>query len=817
MKIKNALCLICTFLILLSSVSCDVRDAGDESETPSHSEASVPTETGSTNVTETSGEEQSLVTEEQTGSSNEGETEGGNTNVDDPDDTNVSTDDAAITDVQTEIPEESDSESAYQTESNVGTETDSNDTSECTHSELEWKITKNATCKELGSRDAFCISCGVKITTESIPTVAHSEEIIPGTPATCTSTGLSDGKKCSECGDILVEQQISQVLNHTEQIVKGTQPTCTEPGRTDGKICSVCSTPIVASEMIPALDHNEGDWIIDTLPTSDTEGSKHTECMRCQTVMNTETIPVISVDHVHAGKEWLVPVPPTCTSEGRRDFVCECGAVVDTETVPCVPHTEVTLMAVASTCISTGLTEGKQCSVCKSILVEQTPTAKSDHTEETVVGKASSCIEYGLTDGKKCAVCSTTLVSQIQTPPTGHTFENEICKYCGKAEPYGIWIVDGLGNPLSNIIIKILKDGNLVKMYQYKGEYLSLDIDRGNYTIELDLSMLDKSYDYDESLLVLTPDKKNTTIRLFESMLEPTEIYVGYPLNADYNAYKIGVGSFLVDLTPNDYTFLIFIPETAAIYTMTYESGSELKIGYHGSSFFVQGLDISEEIKSMSAYENGLSFSVYQSNIGGDMVFAIWSASETSCVLNVKNTGDPGTRLEDEPWVPYLEDEATVNKQLSASKDGNYTAIDLTDMSVAAVFNDADGYYHLGSANGPIIFIDLTTDSKFISSIQTICATQRMGVYIYDDNGKVAEKRSYNELFVQYGMPYDTTPVDEPIRIPLTKKLAEAIQEFGGRSGWWGEDPEINIFNKVLLGAPYNQEYAWLLYCGYYQ
>ena len=92
-----------------------------------------------------------------------------------------------------------------------------------------------------------------------------------------------------------------------------------------------------------------------------------------------------------------------------------------------------------------------------------------------------------------------------------------------------------------------------------------------------------------------------------------------------------------------------------------------------------------------------------------------------------------------------------------------------------------------------------------------------MGAYIYDDTGKVAEKRSYNELFIQYGMPSDSTPVDEPIRVPLTKKLAEAIQKFGDKNGWWGENPDINIFNKVLLGASYNQEYAWLLYCGIYE
>ena len=802
MKSRKAVCLICAFMMLLTAVSCDIRDI----EHPTVSETEAPTQTEQTVPSDSESSTESYV---------ESSTASGETEVPDASENATSNSDAEASDTTSDVITEKETvgETHSETEANSNTES----SSECTHAELEWTVTKSPTCKETGSRDSICLSCGITVATESISTVAHTEEVIVGTPATCTSAGLGDGKKCSVCGDILVEQQATPMLSHTEKIVKGTQPTCTKSGTTDSKICSECSTVLVPPASLEALDHNESDWMIDLLPTNEAEGSKHTECTRCQTVIKTEKIPVISVDHVHEGKEWLLSVPPSCTEEGRRDHVCECGTVVDTQPVACVPHTEVTLMAVASTCTSTGLTEGKQCSVCKNVLVAQAPTAKSGHTEETVAGKAPTCTEYGFSDGKKCTVCSATLETQIPIAPAGHVFEDGVCTGCGKTEAYGIWIVDGLGNPLSNIIIKVFKDGNQIKMYQYKGEYLSLDIERGNYTIELDLSMLGRSYDYDESLLVLTPDKKNTTIRLFESLSEPSSSFVGYPLEKEYNVYSIGVGSYFVELTPNDYTFFIFSPETAAIYTITYEAASDLKISYHGSSFFIQGADISEDTDTINVYENGLSFSVYSGNVGGDMVFGVWSDNAESCILNIRNAGDPGTRLEDEPWVPYLENEAMVNKQLSASKEGTYTAIDLTDMSVSAVFNDVDGYYHLGSADGPIIFIDLTSDSRFISSIQTICANQRIGAYIYDENGNVAEKRSYTELFIQYGMPSDSTPVEEPIRIPLTQKLAEAIQKFGDRSGWWGDNPDINIFNKVLLGSSYNQEYAWLLYCGYYQ
>ena len=91
-----------------------------------------------------------------------------------------------------------------------------------------------------------------------------------------------------------------------------------------------------------------------------------------------------------------------------------------------------------------------------------------------------------------------------------------------------------------------------------------------------------------------------------------------------------------------------------------------------------------------------------------------------------------------------------------------------------------------------------------------------MGTYIYDADGNILEKRSYNELFLQYGMPSDDTPPEKAIRVPLTEKLAEAIQVFGDKMGWWRDGSDSNIFTAKLLGAPYNSTYAWLLYCGVY-
>jgi len=123
------------------------------------------------------------------------------------------------------------------------------------HAWGEWKTVKEADCVNDGLMERVCATCGEK-ETKPIPALGHKIEILPAKVATCTETGLTEGKKCSVCGEILVKQEVIPMIPHDEVTVPGKAATCTEDGLTDGKICSVCGTVLVEQKVIPALGHN---------------------------------------------------------------------------------------------------------------------------------------------------------------------------------------------------------------------------------------------------------------------------------------------------------------------------------------------------------------------------------------------------------------------------------------------------------------------------------------------------------------------------------------------------------------------------------
>ncbi len=245
--------------------------------------------------------------------------------------------------------------------------------------------------------------------------IAHSEAIDAAIPATCTETGLTEGKHCSVCDYVILKQNIVDATGHTEVIDKAVAPTCTATGLTEGKHCSVCNVVLVAQETVDALGHTE---IIDSsisptcTETGLTEG-KH--CSVCNEILVAQQI-ISATGHTEVIDK---AVAPTCTqtglTEGKHCSVCN-AVLVAQETVNALGHTEVIDSAISPTCTETGLTEGKHCSVCNETLIAQEIVSANGHTEVIDPAVKPTLTQTGLTEGKHCSVCNEVLVKQEIVP-----------------------------------------------------------------------------------------------------------------------------------------------------------------------------------------------------------------------------------------------------------------------------------------------------------------------------------------------------------------------------------------------------------------
>ena len=324
------------------------------------------------------------------------------------------------------------------------------------------EVTTEATCESAGVRTyTATVTFGEQkytdTKTEEIPTAAHTPEAVPGKEATCTETGLTEGSKCSVCGEVLEEQEEIPAKGHSWGEWTQTKPaTCTEKG-TETRTCTACDA--AETRDIEALGHDYTDvqptWAWDGY-TSATATFKCTRCTHTEEVtaaikssvtteatcegtgvrtytatatfggkqytdIKTETVAALGHDYENVQPTWEW----NGYASAKATFTCTRSGCTHTEEVTATIESSVTTEA---TCEGTGVRTytatatfgGKQYTDDKTEML----AALGHSWDEGSVTKPATCTEKGV----KTFACTRDGCDKTRTeeiPAAGHTYSEE--------------------------------------------------------------------------------------------------------------------------------------------------------------------------------------------------------------------------------------------------------------------------------------------------------------------------------------------------------------------------------------------------------
>ena len=377
---------------------------------------------------------------------------------------------------------------------------------------------------------------------------------------------------------------------------------------------------------------------------------------------------------------------------------------------------------------------------------------------------------------------------------------------------YRVTVADALGVPYtSGVIVSFCQGGKQVAMQPVDANGVAAKtLTRGDYTVELVFTGEEGQYHYEKEGLTLTAETTELTVELAMTVLgEGQKLYAP---EGETLAYQVGDGSNYLPLQEGKRNYFLYTPAAAGTYEFALV-GEGVTIGFYGAPHFVQSESAAE------VADNKFSMSIRADMIGTGntgttvLVIGVDAAGADSTVLTIQRTGDPEWSVSDEPWHIYQPTAQLAAYTLPAGAQLKDFNIKAAAADYPLVYNEADGFYHLNDANGPLVLVWLGEDTEYLACFQQILDRSGVSKYFYDENGEFIKKESYSECLLEYFNYMDP----ENGVYPLTEDLKYIIQQRGDHSGWFDPDSQSYLFkdeNGVKLPG-INDTISWLFMCCY--
>ena len=224
---------------------------------------------------------------------------------------------------------------------------------------------------------------------------------------------------------------------------------------------------------------------------------------------------------------------------------------------------------------------------------------------------------------------------------------------------------------------------------------------------------------------------------------EFTSLYGG-----EIKAYHLTEGTNQLSLTAGKLNYFLFTPTQSGMYKFT---------GSHDLRYFGTNLSfISDQTSTVNRVNNSFDVNIKESNIGASYLLGIQAPSGvTSGSVTIQRTGEAQLEWDDLPYDVY---NGVYTPQSWTFGGGTLTYVDVTkNASNYNLVLGSDGFYHMNSADGPVVYLNLGSDSTNEAqetdiTLYSMLNSNRPIIQgtVKDANGNNLYKRQYNDLVQRY-------------------------------------------------------------------
>ena len=352
---------------------------------------------------------------------------------------------------------------------------------------------------------------------------------------------------------------------------------------------------------------------------------------------------------------------------------------------------------------------------------------------------------------------------------------------------YTVNAVDYFGNPVSGVKITFSQNGSIKATANVVNGSATKRLLPGTYTVGV-------AGNYATPGATVSESQTTAQVTIISGVSGETATVNGE------NAPVLSLGAtYVVPAAYSADNFFVFVPEVSGRYQFTFLTNKLLVSAtmiesYQGANLQfpmdqTNTLNDPEQTVLGNSYNNSQNtfvVNIRDKNLGASYVLGLKQARDA--VIVITRIGDAMTDETDIDPVAYEPVDA-IDWKSSFGAGTNFTYIDpLTQKAKDVKYvKGTDGYYHLGDANGPILYVNLGQSAPYLKMSDAMAVTDEEAVYLLievlrDANGKAYARTSYNECLTQY-VKARCTNTDV---YPLTDDLI-MILKFASKDKGWAE------------------------------